>query len=46
MSNNEALGDIVTKTEEECPECTGTNLNEERTLCWDCSAGDYSHEGN
>ena len=24
-----------------CPECNGTNLNEERTVCWDCTASDY-----
>lgn len=23
---------------DECPECTGTNLNEEKTLCWDCES--------
>jgi RNA polymerase subunit RPABC4/transcription elongation factor Spt4 len=40
------MSHIVTETEEKCPECTGTNLNEDRTLCWDCSAGDYSDEGN
>ena len=28
----------------ECPECTGTNLNEALTLCWDCSANDYLGE--
>ena len=26
---------------EECPECTGTNLNEEKTKCWDCTAFEY-----
>jgi len=25
----------------ECPECTGTNLDETLTICWDCSASDY-----
>lgn len=24
----------------ECPECTGTNLNEDKTLCWDCNGRD------
>ena len=24
-----------------CPECDGSNLNEERTRCWDCTASDY-----
>jgi len=28
-------------TEQECPECTGTNLDETLTICWDCSASDY-----
>lgn len=29
------------KANRECPECTGTNLNEALTLCWDCSTSDY-----
>jgi ribosomal protein L37AE/L43A len=33
--------DEVIASVEECPECTGTNLNEEKTLCWDCSAKDW-----
>jgi ribosomal protein L37AE/L43A len=28
------------KANRECPECTGTNLNESLTLCWDCSTTD------
>tara|TARA_R110002020_G_scaffold91061_1_gene221372 strand:+ start:596 stop:1117 length:522 start_codon:yes stop_codon:yes gene_type:complete len=24
----------------ECPECTGTNLNEDKTMCWDCNGRD------
>ena len=27
-----------------CPECDGTNLNEEGIVCWDCSASDYIDE--
>lgn len=23
-----------------CPECEGTNLNEDGTLCWDCETPD------
>ena len=30
------------KANRECPECTGNNLNEENTICWDCSARDYA----
>jgi len=26
---------------ETCPECEGSNLNEDHTECWDCSAADY-----
>ena len=22
-----------------CPECDGTNLNEDKTRCWDCDGG-------
>ena len=25
----------------ECPECEGTNLNEDKTVCFDCQAADY-----
>lgn len=24
-----------------CPECDGSNLNEEKTICWDCQSFDY-----
>ena len=24
-----------------CPECQGSNLSEDETVCWDCKAGDY-----
>ena len=27
-----------------CPECDGVNLNEDRTVCWDCQAEDYTDE--
>ena len=43
----EALeGTNVEDVEEEdeistCPECDGTNLNEEGTICWNCSALEY-----
>ena len=26
---------------ETCPECEGSNLNEDHTECWDCSALDF-----
>ena len=26
----------------QCPECEGTNLNENATVCWDCHASDYA----
>jgi len=26
---------------ETCPECEGSNLNEDHTVCWDCMASDY-----
>ena len=26
---------------ETCPECEGSNLNEDHTICWDCMASDY-----
>jgi hypothetical protein len=29
------------KANRECPECTGTNLNDTFTICWDCSANDF-----
>jgi len=25
----------------QCPECEGTNLNEDGTACWNCNASDY-----
>ena len=25
-----------------CPECQGSNLSEDETVCWDCKAGDYA----
>ena len=25
-----------------CPQCEGTNLNEDRTKCFDCDAQDYT----
>tara|TARA_Y100000310_G_scaffold34266_1_gene32427 strand:- start:3584 stop:3832 length:249 start_codon:yes stop_codon:yes gene_type:complete len=25
----------------QCPECEGTNLNEDATVCWDCTASEY-----
>jgi hypothetical protein len=28
----------------ECPECEGTNLNEDKTICYDCQAADYQEE--
>ena len=28
----------------ECPECEGTNLNEDKTLSYDCQAADYQEE--
>jgi uncharacterized paraquat-inducible protein A len=27
-----------------CPECEGTNLNEDQTGCFDCQAEDYTEE--
>ena len=27
---------------ETCPECEGSNLNEDHTVCWDCMASDYA----
>ena len=27
---------------ETCPECEGSNLNEDHTICWDCMASDYA----
>ena len=24
-----------------CPECDGSRLSEDRTICWDCQASDY-----
>ena len=27
---------------ETCPECEGSNLNEDHTICWECMASDYS----
>ena len=32
--------DIPPDTEVVCPECEGINLNEDLTLCYDCSAGE------
>jgi len=28
----------------ECPECEGINLNEDKTICYDCQAADYQGE--
>ena len=36
LLNNQEILDNGT-----CPECSGTNLNANQTLCWDCSASDY-----
>jgi hypothetical protein len=30
-------------TEVVCPECEGINLNEDLTICYDCSAGDFDN---
>ena len=27
---------------ETCPECEGSNLNEDHTICWDCMASAYA----
>jgi len=27
-----------------CPECEGVNLNEDRTVCWDCQTADYADD--
>ena len=39
-----ATQEVVAKPEKEevteCPECTGTNLNEDKTICWDCNGRD------
>ena len=29
-----------------CPECDGSRLSEDRTICWDCQASDYIEEEN
>ena len=34
---------LISESESEmetCPECEGSNLNEDHTKCWDCSASD------
>ena len=41
-----ALGDAmencgVFEVIEMCPDCQGSNLNEDKTKCWDCTASDY-----
>tara|TARA_Y100000296_G_C5080148_1_gene209516 strand:- start:39 stop:200 length:162 start_codon:yes stop_codon:yes gene_type:complete len=43
----EEVMDSITNVEEEtelsiCPECEGANLNESGTVCWDCTASDYT----
>ena len=36
---------FVTGTvETDCPECEGVNLNEDKTICYDCQAADYQEE--
>ena len=32
--------DASVKETKECPECEGSNLNEEKTLCFDCNVAD------
>ena len=29
------------RQEATCPECDGSRLSEDRTICWDCQASDY-----
>ena len=33
--------DASVKESKECPECEGSNLNEEGTICFDCQGADY-----
>ena len=44
MEMRDGLVQLMMKANHRCPECQGTNLNEDRTLCWDCSANDYRSE--
>jgi ribosomal protein L37AE/L43A len=32
------------RQEATCPECDGSRLSEDRTICWDCQASDYLEE--
>ena len=36
--------DASVKETKECPECEGTNLNEEGTICFECQSADYLQE--
>ena len=27
-----------------CPQCNGTNLNEDKTICFDCDSGEHASE--
>lgn len=36
--------DAGVKESKTCPECEGTNLNEEGTICFDCQTTDYLQE--
>ena len=37
------IQELISESESEsaCPECEGSNLNENHTVCWDCSAIDF-----
>ena len=28
-----------------CPQCNGTNLNEDKTICFDCDSGEHDSDG-
>ena len=42
MAENDSLLLADSSELAQCPECEGTNLNENATVCWDCHASDYA----